>query len=263
MPLLIEGVPGNTLANQFTINNILDNVDLKTFNSQLYFDLQNTNSLTLDSGVRQIADLSGNNRHALQNTITSRPEYTHILGMPCVRFNVGASNRFMSFDDQFCANSLYQIFVVAGRCRESAMIQYGSNLGSSKSLHFGWLNNSTFRFSHYAIGDTYDAAVVAPPLHTPALIQVGLNNTGKFIKLDGYPVKQSTIAYKLIYTGSPSYFGTSGVGDIGLFIHEYIGFNRILSTEESNLIEAYLARKWKTTNRFNPNHVHYNLAIAA
>ena len=96
MPLLIRGVPSNILASQFTNNNILDNVDLKTFNSQLYFDLQNTNSLVLDSGVRQIADLSGNNNHPIQNTVANRPEYTHILGMPCVRFNVGMSSRFLS-----------------------------------------------------------------------------------------------------------------------------------------------------------------------
>lgn len=262
MPLLIEGVPGNTLATQFTNNNILNNVDLKTFNSQLYFDLQNTDSLVLNSGIQKITDLSGKNRHLIQNTASARPEYTHILGMPCVRFNIGMSGRYFPFDDSFVVGSQYQIFVVAGRLASSGIIQYGSALNNYKSLHFGWINDTTFRLGHYV--NDYDILTPAPPLNTPALINVGLNTTGKFIKLDGYPVKQSTQNWHLVDDGgAPGYFGTSGVNDIKIFIHEYIAFNRVLSIADSDLIEAYLARKWKTTNRFNPNHVHYKLAIAA
>ena len=259
MPLFIKGVPSSIITNQFTNNNILDNVDLKTFNSQLYFDLQNTNSLVLDSGVRQIADLSGNNNHPTQNTAANRPEYTHILGLPCVRFNIGMSNRWLNFNDQFFVQSQYQIFSVLGRGSSRAWIQGNLSSSSNKCLHFG-LDDTTFHLGHY--NNDYAVTIGTSPLNTPIVVNIGLNSTGKFIKINGYPINQSTQT-TLLSAGSTGMFGRAVNATYQCFIHEYVAFNRNLDVDTSNLIEAYLARKWKTTNRFNPNHIHYNLAIAA
>lgn len=264
MPLSIKDYNAHEIQTKFQQDqNVLDTLDLSKYNSALWLDLSSQDHLILDTGIKQIIDLSGNYRHPTQNTTTAQPEYTTILGLPCVRFNVIKTGQWMTVDDSFMWNSLYHIFAVVGKCGPSGdnfdnSIQSNARRATNAGLDWGWRSGTTFSLSHY--NNDYNVADTTE-INIPTLVNLGLNTTGKFIKINGYPVNQSTQATKL-GIGLTGYFGRKGSIYHKNFIHEYIAFNRNLSVEDSNLIEAHLARKWNTTDRFYNQHPLYSLLAA-
>jgi hypothetical protein len=116
----------------------------------MWFD---ANSLGLSNGsqVETWTDMSGNDNHASQSVVASRPAFTtgEINGLPAVVFD--GSDDFLPFDGNLIANSDYTVIFVGKRRSNNTFKAFmgGTTSSSNRNFHLYWYNSSQFRAHHY------------------------------------------------------------------------------------------------------------------
>lgn len=216
----------------------------------LWLDASQPSSITLNSGnVSQWRDLSGNGRHATQETALNQPAYNTnpLNGRGTINFTTSSS-----LSGSYVAVTDHSLFVV---CR------------------FGSGSNSVGRLFTLAAAATND--ITAPPFipilrGNPSLEQIQTFVAGSF-------VAGRAITYNDWFIASSIYSGTTvsnrvnggsentGTGSIsgnayaryGIGtgfggtapaivgdVAEYIAFSRAISSTERIAIQSYLSRKW-------------------
>ncbi len=228
------------------------------------------NSLGLADGtaVSSWTDLSGNAKHALQDTLSCRPIYkTNLIsGKPAVVFN--GSTSYLNFDGNLVVNTNYTIIAVVKRSSNAIFNFFlgGSNPIQQKNMHIGWRTNNTFTHAQYT--NDYDmrmnnyvsgeAPIIVSLRHSNTLGNDTYINGG----LRGLNMNTATsgrLAHLAEWTGSAIgkyYGGTTTHSHFNGWVTEFIIYNRYLSDTERKTVENYLSTKYALTlaNTTSPEH---------
>lgn len=186
--------------------------------------------------------------NATQNTEDSRPVYKENFfnGLPALVFD--GVNDYMAFTGDGIANSDYTIFAVGSRNDGSQFNHFMGGSGSGTSnMDFGWRLSNLFWFQHYNAGGqiTYTDKVrdsLIPTMHT-----VWFSKTGG--KKYWFAGGRNTDSADATQTTALTSFSNSALARFtdnfaNINIAEIIIFNRALSDEERQAIEAYLSQKY-------------------
>lgn len=193
--------------------------------------------------------------NATQNTATNKPLFIEEVfygAIPAIRFD--GNNDYMSFDGSGLTGNSYTIFIVEQR---RAAVSGGDNAflaGTSSvtnaNLHLLYRTNTTIHFGQY--NNDISSSVPAYGSPTPRIHTFNLNTSyGKRYWLNGgdnpdaFDNAVGQRATLIAFSGSALGRYLSGYfnGDIA----EVILFNRSLKTEERQLIEIYLSKKYNIT----------------
>lgn len=212
-------------------------------------DAQADNGLT----VTQWKDINPTSTTKYNTTGGNGATYTTncMNSLPCLRFN-GSSNYF-TYDGTFLAGTDYTVVVVEQR-RSGAynfnMFIFGSTAAGNSNLQLGYRTNTLITFAQYA--NDLDISVAAysnpiPRIHVFRYSSTAgkghyLNGVGNLLTTGGGLTGLTSNA------GSAIGYAAAGVntyftGDLC----EIIMFNRAITTEERDVIEVYLGKKWGIT----------------
>jgi hypothetical protein len=226
----------------------------------LWFDADDSSTITIATGVSQWNDKSGNGRNATQATGVNQPLLisNELNGKPVVRFD--GTNDSLIYDGTFFANTSYTINLVITRRSNKVdnFVMAGSSLNTNRNLIVTWTNNTTFRFSQYF--NDLDVTVPAYTSPIPEIWGVNLNTSvGRSIFKDGTLANSNTTTTALIEypgarLGNLSFSGFWYNGDIA----EIVATRSVLSTDNRQKIEGYLAWKWGLVSSLPNNHPYKN-----
>jgi len=228
----------------------------------LWFDAADSSTITIATGVSQWDDKSGNGRNATQATGANQPSVISaaLNGKNVIRFD--GSNDTLNYDGTFFASTSYTIHAVVTRRsnKSSNFFMGGTDNNTNKNLLIGWENNTTFRFAQYS--NDIDASVSGYTTPITDLWGLGLNTSvGRYIFRNGTSANTNATTTALIsYTGAllgafmsvSSYYN----GDIA----EIVATTSVLSTEDRQKMEGYLAHKWGLTAGLPNDHPYKSAA---
>lgn len=213
--------------------------------------------VTVDGGnaVSAWIDLSGNNNDAVQLTANDQPIYTDNLlnGNPAIVFD-GISDFFEATGIGAIANNPYTIFLIVSP--EIRVVPTYDNI-------IGWYDASFNNASLImASGDPTPGSLIQFDTDLEFLINdsiadevnvisITLNSANTSCWKNG--VFQNTVIDTFTVTATQSLIGADfdPPGTIGNFFQgkmgEIIVYDRVLSTEERQIVEFYLSTKWDVT----------------
>ena len=201
----------------------------------LWLDADDASTITLNgSNVSQWDDKSGNGNNVAQATATNQPTYTAsgLNGKPVLTFD----------GDWFSSLSLslpqFSVSLVETSTQNTAIIYYPVGFGAG-----GISVGGTFFTQKFAINGTGSlASTENSVLNAPTIIFGGSNNLGRQLSVNGnapatdataQSISQITIGQRS--DGFWQFFGT---------IAEAVLTNNLLSTDDRQKLEGYLAWKW-------------------
>jgi hypothetical protein len=211
----------------------------------LWYDADDSSTITIATAVSQWDDKSGNTRNATQATGAFQPAVitAGLNGKNVIRFD--GSNDTLGYTGTFFANTSYTVHAVVAR-RSSQSLNFfmaGSGTSTNTNLLLGWENNTTFRHAQYS--NDIDATEVGYSSPIFNVWGVGLNTAvGRFIFRNGTSANSNATttalsSYNGATLGGP-FFGSHYNGDIA----ELIATTTVLSTTDRQKMEGYLAWKW-------------------
>lgn len=217
-----------------------------------WIDPSDSTTVSLSTGVSQINDKSGNNRHATQSSGTSQPSLiTAALNSKAViRFD--GSNDYLDFLGSFIAGSNYTIAAVVGRSSTKGSNYYlaGPDTTSNANLQLGWRGNTTY--THAQFGNDYDMSVSGySGLVYDIFVSTHSTISGKATYQNGSLLGSSS------NTTSLSNWSNSTIGKY--FVSDYyqgdVGEIIIVpSLPDYQILEGYLANVWGLTSKLPSNH---------
>lgn len=186
---------------------------------------------------------------ATQTTINNRPRfYLDVIngGIPVVRFD--GVDDFMTFDGTPLVGSSYTIFVVEQRRSSSNLMMF---LGgdAANTLQIGYRNNTTLTQAH-STAVLNDFAVTAYSNPTPTIHSFWFNvgEGQKYWKNGGLNSDDASTAFVAALTSfSGAALGRYLTNYFNGDIAEIIIFNRALQTNERQIAEDYLSKKYAIT----------------
>ena len=223
----------------------------------LWLDASDPSTLTLNgSAVSTWADKSGNNRHASQANSTNQPVLTAggLHGKPVVTFD--GSNDFFTVDLDFLAGVPHSAFIVTNPTGFSNIYGAANSSQGSNSLHVGF-NGNNYRMNFWAndFGPARSANFIAGAANIVNYAWV--TGVGKQIFANGKSEGSNTNAGNIGTMSGGGRIGhttTAGHAAFGGDIAEIIIIPSVLSTEDRQKIEGYLAHKWALTGNLATNH---------
>ena len=229
----------------------------------LWLDAADSSTITIQTGVSQWNDKSGQGRHVTQLTTSLQPVYSSVSN--ALVFN---SNAWLGIPNALAAiTPTYTIFVVDKRASASVHFFIGmhTNTGANVALVLGYNGTTT---SHHTTAHITDCMVTIPAYagtseprrlarydYTGSLRDTYING-GQLSTIQSFSATLPT--WNNANVGAGYYIaGTSGldwwyVGNI----HEIIFYNNVLTTEQSQQIESYLAQKWSLIPSLPGSHSH-------
>ena len=217
----------------------------------LWLDAADSTTITIQTGVSQWNDKSGQGRHVTQSTTSLQPVYSSVSN--ALVFN---SNAWLSIPNALAAiTPTYTIFVVDKRASASVHFFIGmhTNTGANVALVLGYNGTTT---SHHTTAHITDCMVTIPAYagtaepkrlarydYTGSLRDTYING-GQLSTIQSFSATLPT--WNNANVGAGYYIaGTSGldwwyVGNI----HEIIFYNNVLSIGQAQQVESYLAQKW-------------------
>jgi hypothetical protein len=209
-----------------------------------WYDANSASSITIETGVRQWNDLSGNARNLSQTTTNNQPAYNSVTlnGKPTITFD-GTNDTLRTA--AWTLNQPYHTFAVARF--ESVFTASSSimthNIGGSRSGEMRYANSATLPsfFCGTAIAVSVEAGVREAFNGYDALANgVSSSFTAKSFSTTGNAGINNSNALSVASGG-----GIASPGDwANLSIAEIIIYARALSSSETATVRNYLARKW-------------------
>ena len=180
------------------------------------------------------------NMPILRNTVTP------FKNQPALDFNGGGM--FLNFNQNILNNTNYTVFAVVHRIGSNSNNFFigTQSTADDKSLHFGFLNNTTIRLGHdFNTGNYVQAPISAS--NTTGVFVGKIDGSGKFVKFNSYEYYLGSSPNALLFPGQGVIGkGNSTAGFDGQ-IAEIIIFDQALSTFEIDKIQSYLKYKWICT----------------
>lgn len=223
-------------------------------------------SLSLANGadVTTWSDLSGHNRHAVQNTTANKPIYvTNMVGGKAgIRFRPSAPNRtqtFLSYDGSHLINSPYSLFTVAARRSGGfQMIMAGSGGTSNSNLHWGWRDDSRFTLAQWS--NDISLNLTSANLNTFSIFSSIRNNQstpyGRAVFQNGFMLGTSDNNTTLLSSYDNPYIGRYQNSYYSIDVAEIIQYTSGLNEAQRIIVENYLALKYGTSIGSNQHYAH-------
>lgn len=175
-----------------------------------------------------------------------------INSLPCIRFSVSNTADYMTYDGTFLVASDYTIIAVEQRrVNGSTFYLGGTNTSTANgNLHLGYRDGTTVGWSQWT--NDHSITVNAFTANTPWIHVFRFSSTtGKTYFLNGVSKTLADFGTTTPTQGLVSYagaaLGRAGSSNYEGDLAEIIIFNRAITTEEREAIEAYLGKKWKIT----------------
>lgn len=203
---------------------------------QLWLDARDTSTITLETGVREWRDKSGNNRHVAQTTLANQPSY---------------ANNTITFDglnDVLTGDAIlglnYTAFIVSRTFATGGTRTLFSNGDGSKGACFRYNTQRNMVANNVAVVSSFGAFSttnfeVVSVSRSPTSFQTFVNN-----------VLQTSGGVNSMNEVTAPTAGLLGIGNrpttiefLNCSVSEVLFFNRQLTTQEMNNINIYLARK--------------------
>ncbi|MDX1602663.1 MAG: hypothetical protein R3209_06300 [Salinimicrobium sediminis] len=226
----------------------------------------NNTILHTSNSVDQWLDKSGNGRHVKQ-TGSNRPitNSISINGLNTIAFN--GSSHWMRSDQKltWLNNKQYTILGVA-RCDAASGVQFicgGGQTVLDKGLHIGYSSTNVWRHGH--LGDDGDTSFTRD---SNVMLSVNkYNKPGSQMDRNGTPQTSAALpSGDLIITDNPYRIGQGYRTTVNGFwngpICEILTIARLLTSQESELLQGYLAWKWGTVSLLSSSRTYKNFAPA-
>ncbi|MDY0152447.1 MAG: T9SS type A sorting domain-containing protein [Candidatus Cloacimonas sp.] len=240
---------------------------------QMWLDA-NALSLNNNDPVSSWTDMSGNTKHATQDTLALRPLYktNMINGKPAIVFDglTDGTGDYLFIDGNLVVNTNYTILAVVKRTSSSPsslhMFLGGSEKSQNKNLHVGWRTNNTFTHAQYT--NDYDMRVANYAAAASANIfslrhSATLGNdtyiNGALRGLNMNAESSARFTHLSNWQGASigRYIDGSINNRLNGWVAELIIYNRYLSETERKAVEAYLAGKYALTVYDTATPEHY------
>ena len=220
-----------------------------------WYDASDDSTVTEASGaVSQLSDKSGNGFHLTQSIEADKPQTGGMIG------GLNALS-FLSSDQ--LGNVSFSV-LNEQQNRSIFIVATASETDGSNNIFDLGENGVTERFStnKYFVGfNSSNVNFDAPtPNNSTSIIEVGLDGTKvedvfMFVNGVALTVESSVNPTSLMHTGDGLYLGKSVSGsNPSCTIGEVIVFARVLTVDERQLIEGYLAHKWGLASDLPESH---------
>ena len=229
----------------------------------LWLDAADSSTITIQTGVSQWNDKSGQGRHVTQSTTSLQPVYSSASN--ALVFN---SNAWLGIPNALAAiTPTYTIFVVDKRASASVHFFIGmhTNTGANVALILGYNGTTT---SHHTTAHITDCMVTIPAYagaaepkrlarydYTGSLRDTYING-GQLSTIQSFSATLPTWNNANIGAG----YYTPGASGLDWWyvgnIHEIIFYNNVLSTGQAQQVESYLAQKWGLVPSLPGGHSH-------
>lgn len=193
-------------------------------------------------------------KNATQSTSTSQPllvEKVFNETLSAIRFD--GNDDFMSFDASSLINSSYTIFAIEQRRSEKPSNYFLGGTASilGEEMHMGYKINSSIEISHQG-SENIEYAISAYTTPTPTMHTASFNmanGIGKKYWINGGDSTDASSTTQLTPLSSfiDASLGLSNNSYYNGDIAEIIIFNRCLKTEEIQLVQDYLRKKYHIT----------------
>jgi hypothetical protein len=230
-------------------------------NCALWLDAADSSTITIQTGVSQWTDKSGQGRHVTQTTTSLQPVYSSASN--ALVFN---SNAWLGIPNALAAiTPTYTIFVVDKRASASVHFFIGMHdaTGGNVALILGYNGTTT---SHHTTAYITDCMVTIPAYagaaepkrlarydYTGSLRDTYING-GQLSTIQSFSATLPTWNNANIGAG----YYTPGVSGLDWWyvgnIHEIIFYNNVLTTVQAQQVEGYLAQKWGLTSSLPVGH---------
>jgi len=228
---------------------------------QLWLDAADSSTITIQTGVSQWNDKSGQGRHVTQSTTSLQPVYSSVSN--ALVFN---SNAWLGIPNALASiTPTYTIFVVDKRASASVHFFIGMHdaTGGNVALVLGYNGTTT---SHHTTAYITDCMVTIPAYagaaepkrlarydYTGSLRDTYING-GQLSTIQSFSATLPTWNNANIGAG----YYTPGVSGLDWWyvgnIHEIIFYNNVLTTGQAQQVEAYLAQKWGLKSSIPADH---------
>ncbi len=221
---------------------------------QLWFDADDSSSVTLEANdkVSQWADLSGNDRHAVEASSGAQPVYVTeaLQGRPVIRF-AGSQSLQSSYNQLGVSQTAHSVFAVSHPEQATGYLlnTHGSvSARSSQSFSILYFSNGNLSIP---IGGSYTET---PYDAEPQLISAVWDRTAATaVKLLNGTVIDTGIGSST--SSNPLNIGKrDGGANYSGDIAEIIVYDTSLSEEDRQTVEGYLAHKWGVTDSLPETH---------
>lgn len=232
------------------INPYIETFNRKSISGlEAWYDASNSESITIDIGVSEWRDLSGNNRHLIQNTTNNQPSYNSVRlnNLSTVTFD-GLSHR-MATSATFSIIKPVSVFIV---CRFESPYTIGTprifshGTGVARAAEFFRQNTNDLRAADF--GTNMDNGITTivrfrkntTVFNMSARLDIPSNEVQNFNIYDidfGAPSSTNPIVRVEMAQLNNSTFGNVSIA-------EYLLFNRLLSVSDADIVRRYLGRKY-------------------
>ena len=229
----------------------------------LWLDAADSSTITIQTGVSQWNDKSGQGRHVTQSTTSLQPVYSSASN--ALVFN---SNAWLGIPNALAAiTPTYTIFVVDKRASASVHFFIGmhTNTGANVALILGYNGTTT---SHHTTAHITDCMVTIPAYagaaepkrlarydYTGSLRDTYING-GQLSTIQSFSATLPTWNNANIGAG----YYTPGASGLDWWyvgnIHEIIFYNNVLTTGQAQQVESYLSQKWGLVPSLPGGHSH-------
>lgn len=219
----------------------------------LWLDANDSSTITLNGfTVSEWQDKSGNNRHASQATVGSRPTYSKTeLDSARLTFN----NQFLSSNYSINGLSNVSVFVVGSSTETAYYVNFGYDFSVFRGVFVAQsTNNNYYSVDGRPYGGDFIRSTIPPASNQPAIIYGNITNTG--IQAGANGLLGTVVSYSTpsIQAGNFTHlFKVENVLNSGS-ISEVIVIQGAISTNTRQYLEGYLAHKWNLVNRLPNNH---------
>ena len=236
----------------------------------LWLDAADSSTITIQTGVSQWNDKSGQGRHVTQSTTSLQPVYSSASN--ALVFN---SNAWLGIPNALAAiTPTYTIFVVDKRASASLHFFIGmhTNTGANVALVLGYNGTTT---SHHTTAYITDCTVTIPAYAGAAepkrLARYDYSGSLRDTYINGGQLSTIQSFSATLPTWNNANIGagyyTPGVSGYDWWyvgnIHEIIFYNNVLSTGQAQQVESYLSQKWGLTASLPSSHSHFTQAAGA
>ena len=226
----------------------------------MWLDASDTDTITESSGsVSQWDDKSGNDNHVTQSTSADQPTTgtNTINNLNVINFD-SSNSEFMNIDGNIFVNTDYEILAVVKKNSADRGYLFGGETAEfGKNLHFGWREDDLLRTSHY--GNDLDGSVDGYIADGVGIISTKFDLDGdKCLAQNGSEIACIETQYPLTEYLNATIGRYTSLNYLNADVCEILVIDRLLTTNDRQKLEGYLAHKWGLTSNLPVNHPYKN-----
>ena len=220
--------------------------------TNLWLDASDSTTITIDTGVSEWLDKSGEENNALQTASSSQPVFGEIGNKPSILFD--GLDDFLNIDGSIFVGTNFTLFVVVTKPNQYVSyteILGGTGSSSGTNLILGWHNNGNSLLLSYFSNDILYTDITANGTMVAITAYQGTNSRKLYLN---NVVVGSDANNSLLTSFAGSAFGRYSSYCGAVNIHEVILITGNVSDDIRQKVEGYLAWKWKNVGSLPESH---------